>query len=329
MRLLQTYLKLNYMLKLPIAKRAKSGRAEAGQALLIVLLTMSVILSVVLSAVSRSVTEVSVTSYEENATRAFSAAEAGVEQALLTGAGSGGLQELDSSTKYNTTVSTPSGAREFRYPADLISGQSATFWFVSHNDTGALTCGLGKPCLQADRINICWGVPNTPAGNPNAPAIEVSVFYDTNLIKAVSNGNFSGVKVARRPYDPNSVRRNSNNFFNITTGCKIAGTSYPYEFSTGDITFTGIPPVVMPISCWNTAGCLLAAKVRMFYNDSSSPQPLFIRVTPTSGTSLPAQGTQIDSTGTAGESTRKVNVFQSYPEAPFDVAVSSLKDLVK
>ena len=312
------------MLKLPIAKRAKLGSTQAGQALLIVLLTMSVILSVVLSAVSRSVTEVSVTSYEENATRAFSAAEAGVEQALLTGQGSGG--DLGSSTQYITTVvTTPSGANEFRYPVDLISGQSATFWFVSHDDTtGTLTCGAGKPCLRANRINICWGAPGTPGGSPNTPAIEVSVFYDANYT-AVYTGNYSAVKVARAAFDPNSSRHTSNNFSDITTGCTITGTSYPYAFSTGDI---GIQPGQdIPITCFNDTGCLLAAKVRMFYNDSS-PQPLFIRVFPTGG-SLPAQGTQIDSTGTAGESSRRVNVFQSYPEAPFDVAVSSLKDLVK
>jgi Tfp pilus assembly protein PilX len=51
--------------------------------LLIVLLAITVILTVVLSVTSRSVTDVTVTTYEEDALRAFSAAEAGVETALL------------------------------------------------------------------------------------------------------------------------------------------------------------------------------------------------------------------------------------------------------
>ena len=56
---------------------------QKGQALIIILLVMSVVLTVVLSSVSRSVTEIVVTGYEEDALRAFSAAEAGVEEKLL------------------------------------------------------------------------------------------------------------------------------------------------------------------------------------------------------------------------------------------------------
>ena len=60
-------------------------RNQHGQALLIVLLTLAVTLTVVLSVVSRSVTDITVSTYEEDALRAFSAAEAGIEEALLKG----------------------------------------------------------------------------------------------------------------------------------------------------------------------------------------------------------------------------------------------------
>ena len=52
-------------------------KIESGQALLLVLLGMAVVLTIVLSILSRSVTDIAVTSREEEALRAFSAAEAG------------------------------------------------------------------------------------------------------------------------------------------------------------------------------------------------------------------------------------------------------------
>jgi len=63
------------------------------------------------------------------------------------------------------------------------------------------------------------------------------------------------------------------------------------------------------------------AKVRLLYNHNSAtgvsyPHPIGIEVI-SGGSHLPAQGTLIDSIGEAGDTTRRVNVFQSYPEPPF------------
>jgi len=65
--------------------RINKNKKESGQALLIVLLGMAVILTLVLSIVSRSVTDISLTKKDEESLRAFSAAEAGVEQLLVGG----------------------------------------------------------------------------------------------------------------------------------------------------------------------------------------------------------------------------------------------------
>jgi hypothetical protein len=71
------------------------------------------------------------------------------------------------------------------------------------------------------------------------------------------------------------------------------------------------------------------AKVRMFYNPT--PSPLGLSVTVSGGGSLPAQGIQVESVGVAAESTRRLNVFQAYPEPPnvLDAVLFSLKDIVK
>jgi len=58
---------------------------QKGQAVLIVLLSLSVVLIVVMFVVSRSITDISLSTKEENSLRAFSAAEAGIERALVIG----------------------------------------------------------------------------------------------------------------------------------------------------------------------------------------------------------------------------------------------------
>ena len=311
----------------------KRNVGNQGQALLIVLLTLSVVLTIVLSIVSRSITDISITSLEEDSQRAFNAAEAGVEQALLKG---GAIAETDIdpnpniTTSFNTTVSalTPSG-NEFVYPSDLLSGESGTFWFVSQDAFGVLTCS-GFPCLRASQINVCWGTAGTPAGSTTTPAVEVFVFYDTTQA-GVTSGDFSNANLARLAFDPNPVRIPNNNFAAAGGGCPI--TTRSFAFSTGNINL----PSDMGISCaTNRSGCLILAKVRMYYNHDplsleDFPHPVGIFVTPVGGTGLAAQGILIDSTGVSGESTRKVNVFQAYGEPPFvfDSAVFSSGDVSK
>lgn len=313
------------MSKLPESRKLQSKYREGGQALLVILLTMSVILTVVLSAVSRTVTEITITSYEESTLRAFSAAEAGVEEALLKGTTPGTYPPvtLDTGLTYQLSVSTPvpSNQQDFNYPADLVSGESATFWFVSHNASGQLSCVSPLPCFTGSQIrDICWGASATI--NNQTPAIEISLFYDPT-IQAVSTGDFSGVRVVRFAYDPNSGRTSQNNFAQAATSCSILGTAYP--FTTGNI----VLPPILGLPCTNARGCILMAKVRMFYNPT--PSPLGLSVTVSGGGSLPAQGIQVESVGVAAESTRRLNVFQAYPEPPnvLDAVLFSLKDIVK
>ncbi len=305
----------------------------SGQALLIVLLGMTVVLTVVLSVVSRTVTDISITTYEEEAQRAFDAAEAGVEEALLTGVGSGGPITIDSNTQttFDTSLGTPSSANdEFVNPTDIFSGESATFWFVSRDpSSGDLTCA-GGPCLKARALEFCWGAEGTDSNSSETPAIEISLFYDDsgNPPLGVSSNNYSAVKVARKVFDPNSGRTTSNSFESANS-CNRTIDGQDFAFSTRRIRF-GTAADEFDISCTTVDGCLLMVKARMFYNDSKT-QPIGLWVNPRSGSSLPAQGTLIESVGSSGGSTRKVNVFESFPEAPliFDCAIFSFHDLSK
>ena len=301
----------------------KYNKSVKGQALLIVLLIMAVSLTVVLSVATRSVTEVSVSSYEEDALRAFSAAEAGVEDALLKGSPATGLEapeiiDTESNVSYQRNIYTPqSSTNTYLYPRELYSGESATFWLVSQDTEGNFTCD-GLPCFRGSKLDICWG--NDPS---EIPAVEVSMFYDNsnplNFLKIPND--LSTIKVLRKAYDP--INRNPpNNFDAAFAGCPYNGINLSYYSGDNVLPSSGLCPAN------NT--CVVAVSVRMLYN-TLKPQQVALRVHPSGGGSLPGQGTVIESTGKAGESTRKVNVFRSYPEIPsiFNSAIFSRKDIVK
>lgn len=297
---------------------------QKGQALLIVLLIMTVTLTVVLSIVSRSVTDLSVTTLEEDALRAFSAAEAGIEESLLSGTGTGLATPVDPKepgVNYVTDVTTDPEGTSFIYPDLLLSGDSATFWFVQHDSAGILDCSGG--CSRATNLRVCWGNTGTPANI--GPAIEVSIYYDpVNPPRSIAKPNdFTNLRVYRQAFDPNGGRTGTNNFAGANVGVCPFGGSFAFNTTINLASALGGP-------CTNSAGCLLMARVRMFYNNST-PHALGVGLNGGPNQNLPAQGIRIDSLGVAGESTRRVNVFQGYPAPPpiFDTAVFSGGDFSK
>ena len=113
-------------------------KSESGQALVLILLSLSVVLTLVLFILSRSVTDIAVSSTQEQSVRAFSAAEAGIERALVTGANY--TDEQIGNATYTAKVSNfAEGLTEFVYPSLLSSGDSATVWFIAHDANGNLT----------------------------------------------------------------------------------------------------------------------------------------------------------------------------------------------
>lgn len=305
---------------------------ESGQALLIILLIMSVILAVVLSVSTKSVSDVGVTTQQKESLRAFSAAEAGVEQLLLPSSPSStGNVSYDTNTQYSASKNeTDVSSNAYVYPRSLSSGETATFWFVSHNATGKLSCS-GLTCTTPSRINVCWLKQNTPPAQGGA--IEIIVFYDINAYSGstsyyVLNGDSSGVNVKRLFYDPNSTRALANGFSTPTTGasvCTIGTDNFAARVSNINLS-TGLG---IPNSCLGTKGCVLMVKVKMFYQPT--PQPVGLTASTTGGTILPPQAITISSTGVSGNSTRKVDVAQSYPDVPgvFDTTLFGAGDITK
>ena len=293
-------------------------KVQKGQALVLVLLSLAVVLTLVLFILSRSVTDILVSSKGEEAARAFSAAEAGIEQALVIGTG-GSNPQLGNNAGYVSNVADFAvGASEYNYPNEMSSGDSATVWFVNHDKTTAEpVCDASHPCFKGDTMQVCWGKAGTSATSATTPAVEVSVFYDS------TPGDLSTIKIARDAFDPFVGRGQNppNSFSSPDAGpCPIG--DYPFQ-KTIQFSSLGIPA-----GSYNTENGLQFARIRMFYNTDTA-QTLGFNFP--GNTTLPSQGLSVVSTGTAGQSSRRLEVFQGWPEPPgiFDNVIYSATGLTK
>jgi hypothetical protein len=278
----------------------------SGQTLVLVLLSLAVVLTLVLFILSRTITDIAVSTNEEESIRAFSAAEAGVEQALVIGSVSD--VTIGDATFSADVTGYSEGSNTFNYPVNLAPGDSATVWFVDHDEDGNI---VFPATFTGSYIKICWGKAGTSGNLGTTPAVEFSVFYDDGT-----------VKIGRAALDPHAASdpRNPGNSFTqaSSTGCQIEGEGYQF-FSTVTFADLGI----------TDTNDLLFGKLRMLYN-SDQNQTVGFDVSGT-GDVLPAQGLAIDSLGQSGEANRKIEVFQGWPEAPsiFDYTVFSSSGITK
>lgn len=279
---------------------------DSGQTLLIVLLLLAVVLTIVLSIASRSVTDINVSTKEEEAARAFSAAEAGIEQALIGGPISG---TLPNGATFNVLPRAIGGATGYNYPQSLRSGETAPIWFLAHEEDNSIDtdCSTGT-CFNGTSIKLCWGTPTGSSG----PAIQLNVLYDPT-----ANGEYSDVGIARKVLDPDDSGRRGQNSFERPTGgaCNVNGQDYAYSHV---VTFAS--DMNIPRSCTDVQRCLLAGRVRYFYNSNAEPF-----AADTAPSNLPLQGRIIESTGLSGDANRRIQVVRQYPDLPpiFDLALFS------
>lgn len=188
-------------------------KLNSGQALLIILLIMAVGLTIGLAVVSRSVTDIRISQEQEESSRAFSAAEAGLEH-LLAGVSPG---DLPSFGDFNIGVDTRSlggeGKTSFVFPKEIKAGNIQTVWLVDHTEGG----DLGSEFYSGNNLTFYWGNENVDDGSDICPALEVVIIYKDGA------GKFQSRRVA---FDPNNGRVASNDF------TLISKASYPLEDKT-------------------------------------------------------------------------------------------------
>ncbi len=259
------------------------GSKSSGQALLIIVLIMAVGLTIGLAVVSRSVSNIKISEQTEEASRAFSAAEAGIEEALKSLPIGTTLEgQLTTDSTYKTTVfSVGEGVQQFIFPQEIQVDKPQTVYLARYGADGTLT-----KYYDGSSIDLCW------SGNA---AIEASLYY-----------NSGGYKVARYVVDP-VVGRTPSADSPSTEGC--AGLSRKKQLT--------LPS--------GSSVTLLFLRLRVLYENAK------VGVVAQTGKTLPSQGVKIESTGTAGSSTRKIEVFRSYPVPPaiLDFALYSGGNLSK
>jgi len=259
-----------------------------GQVLLITVLVLSIAITIALSLIGRGITDVSMSRNVEESARAFSAAEAGIEEALKGHIITDAL-EYAPGVKYQSSSTIIGGTTgEYTLPTTNI-GDVASIWLVDHTETNAIN---EASYYRGTSLDVCF---THPSAGGTIAAVEVDIYY-----------RLAGVyMVWRGAYDPDLVDRPANNFSSIT---QIGG-------SCGAV--TGVYRQSIPLP----GGIPLLVRIRPFYSQTT------ITVAPV-GTdiTLPKQGIELASTGTTdGGVSRKIVVRRQYPwpASIFDYSIYS------
>jgi len=279
-----------------------SVRKDSGQTLLIILLVAAVILTIGLAVASYSITNIKISQQEEESARVFSAAEAGIEEALRLG----GLPADGTVTVGDVTATVTQQSQgedtAFNFAGDKFeAGELANIWLIGHDTDGDLDPSVYFPANGT--VTVCWG-DNTDTSGDDTPALELALLYQ-------DTGSF---KIARGAYDPKD-RGNAFDLADDTDGGNCGNLAFAKDISLGaDL---ALPVGAVPYSL----------RLRLLYN--SSAQSLAVLA----NSNLPLQGSCYESTASIPQSgvTRKVRqcqFFQSPPEI-FDYVLFSGSNLSK
>lgn len=174
-------------------------KSEKGQTILVMLLLVAVILTIGLSVVSRSVTDVRISSQTQESARAFWVAQAGLEKAIRTGAGESNIPVGD--VRYTVTKSILGEGLTFDFPDKIEAQQIVNVWLVNHDTDGQIL--LGERYAGTNLI-LYWGDPDdiSLADQNLKPAIEATLIYQN------SSDKFYSHKYAFDPFSGRSVQTN-------------------------------------------------------------------------------------------------------------------------
>jgi hypothetical protein len=296
---------MNFQFSIFNFQLSKIGRQNSGQIVLMIVLLTMVGLTVGLSLVSRTVTDIRISSQIEQSNRAFSAAEAGVETALqgvsLGGPATGnitlpGAVDSEKDRVYaQYQVSNVGGVQNGILELPLtFPYNSRTVWLVPHNTDGSLNISASYPVSKT--LEICWG-----SDSSNNPAIELTLVYLEG----------SDYKIAKAAYD---AENRGNQFYSPDSSPNptYCGGKYRYRQS---IKATDPTPGGLAIDGTAT---LLFLRITPVYSSTS------IAIKPEENEALPIQGQLINSVGrTETGVVRKLQVIQGYKILPilFDHAL--------
>ncbi len=276
--------------------------SQRGQILLIVVLTMIVALTVGLSISSRIVTELKLSKQNEESQRAFQAAESGIQQTLERQSAVGTPNSpisFDNNSSFSTTYVTDSGnSIVMNNGLEVDQSSGGDVWLSDYSANPAQIYKNPMGAGNAVPITMYWGkttqsLCSASTSDTVAPAIEVVVI----------KGPISAPTILRNVYESSGCTRIPNAIQGTTTGGPFTANRFR---NSVDLTFNG-----------SSVSNPLIMKVIPIFNSS-------IVGFQATGVSFPAQGSVVTSTGTSGDTVRKVVYYQSYPQLPLEVFPYSL-----
>lgn len=285
----------------------RSMKRERGQTILILVLVMTVALAIGISVTQRSLSDISTSTKVEQSSRAFSAAEAGIDKAIqnntaITTSIPLGNNSAIASVTVNENVPGPGEA--FEYPS-LQKEEMAHVWLADPDDLTEVYAGSS--------LGIYWGDPNITATG-DKPAIAITVVYQTT----------AGAYKSKKYYYDELLTR--NNRFPQPDSCTLSpiitseapGGKTFYCKEDIDVSAGAFSPDVLDR--------LILVRARLLYNEKAHP----LAVRPIGG-NLPYQGKKFLSTGVSGDTTRKVQVLREEKVVPpyFDYGIFSMAEIDK
>ena len=175
---------------------------QKGQILLLVVLVMTIALTIGLSLATRTITDIRTTTEEENSQRAFSAAEAGIEKALLESSGATG--SFVNNTSFQTSIATVSGITlPLNNGNPILKDEAADVWFSVYP-------GYTSP--WTGDITIYWGN-SSDTCNSDETINTMAALYIVFI-----NGTKTNPQVAHFPVDPCPARASVNHFEAASVG---------------------------------------------------------------------------------------------------------------
>ena len=294
---------------------------QKGQVIIILLLIMLVALSLGIALTQRSVSDVTTATQAEQATRAYSAAEAGIQKALSSPLPIGSALPLsnNSSVVVNSSGYMPYNGTYagIEYPP-IGREVTAQFWFVDP------ATALPTAFYTGSSVDVYYGNENTT----DLPAVEVKFVVFKNNTFLSKNYYF----------DSSSSRTtgaNDNNF-NYTTGCGtqilatgILGSNRTF-YCKQNVAITDPTDNTAPYDvCNSSTACIpILARVRFFYineNHSLALAPVG------AGVQFPPQVQIYNALGVAGQSQKRIQAYKVRDViAPwFDFAIFSTNEIRK
>src|SRR3989338_2211990 len=260
---------------------------DRGQVVLILVLLTVVGLTIGLSLIFRTITDVRISSQIEQSSRAFSAAEAGIETALSSNIAVGptGTVNLPGATA-NYAVKTVGDNSEILLLPLTQKGDTQNIWLIRHKEDDTLE-ETGYSYSEHQTLEICWG-----SQSGTFPAMMITLFYK-------EGGQY---KIAKKVYDPGE----GNQFLPADKLGPYCGTDWPFRKLIVAATDTDSASDDFGIA---SSSRLLLMRLQPVNNETS------IAVKPSA--SLPVQGRVITSIGQTNTNiVRKIQVNQSYPVLP-------------